>query len=129
MLEKLSPIQIIRSAIGALLLAAGVFLGYRTFTKANEIIDEPTQLSAWLELRASVHPPKQEEKSSLLEFKPQMSLVRDEQIYVLGGYLTLFIAALFLLVAAKIAAAFITAGSKILSSSLEIERKNDNEAR
>ncbi|HNJ05395.1 MAG TPA: hypothetical protein PLB73_14135, partial [Leptospiraceae bacterium] len=88
-MEKLTPIQTIQLVLGGLLIAAGVFLGYKTFTKANAILDQPAQLSGWLELRASIHPPaKQEEKSSLLDFKPQMSLIRDEQVYVLGGYLT-----------------------------------------
>lgn len=127
-MEKLTPIQTIQLVLGGLLIAAGVFLGYKTFTKANAILEQPAQLSGWLELRASIHPPaKQEEKSSLLDFKPQMSLIRDEQVYVLGGYLTLFVAAFFLLVAARIAAAFLTAGSKILSGVFEKRRESENQ--
>lgn len=121
MLQDRSIAQWIQMGAGALLLAAGIWLGFLAFREAEQTLHAPTRLSVWLELRTAVAKPLDAEKKDtpLFAFKPEASLVKDEQILVLGGYFTLLLGILLLLVMAKIAVAFITAGSGLIRSAAD----------
>ncbi|MBL8018847.1 MAG: hypothetical protein JNM27_04200 [Leptospirales bacterium] len=126
MLQSMPPAKIAQLILGSLLLIAGMFLAYKTYERATAVLDQPMNLKPWLELRQLVHPEKKEESRSLLEsFKPEVSLIKDEQIHVVGGYLTLFLSVFFLLVIGKLASVFIKAGANLITEAL---KKNDSPA-
>lgn len=119
-----SPGEWIQIVTGACLLAAGAWLGFTVFSQADAVLHEPQKLSAWLELRKAVHQAEPKKEESLLTFKPEASLVKDEQIMILGGYFSLLLGIVLLLVMAKIAAGFLTAGSRLMRAGLEPPPRN-----
>jgi len=110
-----SPAQYLQAALGILLVIAGLMLAYRAYERAVTTFDQPQKLTGWLELRKIVQPPKKVEEHSLLNFRPELSLLKDDQMETLSGYLTLFLGAFFLLIIAKIATSFLKAGTSLLS--------------
>lgn len=120
-MQERSIARWIQIGAGALLLGAGVWLGFLVFREAQETLSHPVRLAVWLDLRKAVADSAPEKKSEtpLFSFKPEASLVKDEQLQVLGGYFALSLGILLLLVMAKIAAAFITAGSRLMRAGLD----------
>jgi len=117
MLQDRSIAQWIQMGTGAVLLGAGLYLGFLSFREAEQTLHTPTRLSVWLELRTAVSKPAadaEKKDTPMFSFKPEASLVKDEQIHVLGGYFTLLLGILLLLAMAKIAAAFISAGAGLI---------------
>lgn len=121
MLQDKTIAQWIQIIAGALLLGAGIWLGFLVFMQSRETLEQPTKLAAWLELRGAIAQPAASEKkdSPLFSFKPEASLIKDEQIQILGGYFTLFLGILLLFVMAKIAVAFVSAGTRLMRAGFD----------
>jgi hypothetical protein len=114
--------QWIQIAAGALLLGAGIWLGFIVFRQSQEILHQPAKLAVWLELNKAIADsasPEKKQDSPLFSFKPEASLIKDEQIRTLGAYFTLFLGILLLFVMAKIAAAFVSAGARLMRTGLD----------
>lgn len=121
--QGMPPGKIIQLALGCILLTAGAVLAFKTYERATAVMDQPMNLKPWLELRTLVHPEKKEDAKSLLEsFKPEVSLIKDEQIYTLGGYATLFLSVFFLFIIGQLAGVFLKGGVSLVSQAL----KKDN---
>lgn len=118
--QDMPPGKIAQLVLGSILLVIGSVLAYKTYERANSVLDQPMNLKPWLELRTIVHPEIKHESKSLLDtFKPEVSLMKDEQIHTLGGYATLFLSVFFLFVIGQLAAVFLKAGVNLISAALK----------
>ncbi|MCE9599165.1 MAG: hypothetical protein K8S54_14475 [Spirochaetia bacterium] len=120
--QSMSPGKIAQLVLGCVLLSFGAFLAFKTYERATAVLDQPMNLKPWLELRKIVQPEKKIEQKSLLEsLKPDVSLIKDEQIEIVGGYMTLFLSVFFLLIIGRLAAVFLKAGVNLITEALKKE--------
>jgi hypothetical protein len=109
-------------ALGVLLIGAGVFLGYQSYQKAVDILDNPNKLVPWLELDKSIFPPDTEAKKQPVTTAPQKNepvvVSQEEFLYKIfaemRSYIIIFLSFLYLWVLAKISLGIIKAGTGLL---------------
>ena len=108
-------------ALGILLVGSGVFLGYQSYQKAVDILDNPNKLLPWLELDKSLFPPTKEENKPVTTDpkKSQTAAVPPEEFLYkifaeMRSYIIIFLSFLYLWVLAKISLGIIKAGTGLL---------------
>ncbi|MCB1179841.1 MAG: hypothetical protein KDK36_19855 [Leptospiraceae bacterium] len=106
------------TAIGAIILLGGFYLGFNVFEDGRSLLKDPAPLEKWISLRDKIHPkqPEGEEKKP----KPPVTKSKDEinidddAVRSFGGYATLFLSLMYLYFMGKIAIAFVHAGTSLL---------------
>ena len=128
--NSLNFLQILSAGLGAVLLISGMYLGYLAFSEARSILHEPVKLSKWLELQKALDkqaPVKKEEDASFLKklskATPKLSLFTDSQFHSIKGFMTFFLAMLFILILSKIAVSFMRGGISLIQNAIPRSEK------